>query len=51
MGHSPPPCPSLRYRFKVERYMQLVFGFSSLMLFVPVLFHKSGLGQEEAAAG
>ena len=37
----PPPLPHPRCRFKVERYMQVVFGLSALMLFVPVLYHQT----------
>jgi hypothetical protein len=43
-----PPCPPLltksplpKHRFKVERYMQLVFGLSACCLFVPVLYHQT----------
>lgn len=28
-------------KFKVEKYMQVVFGLSAVMLFVPVLYHQS----------
>ena len=28
-------------RFKVERYMQLVFGLAAALLFVPVMYHQS----------
>ena len=29
-------------RFKVERYMQVVFGLSAACLFVPVLYQRGG---------
>ncbi len=28
-------------RWKVEKYMQVVFGLSACMLFVPVLYHQT----------
>lgn len=34
--HCEPVC-----RFKVERYMQLVFGLAAALLFVPVMYHQS----------
>ena len=36
-----PTPPSTPRRFKVERYMQVVFGLSAVMLFVPVLYHQT----------
>lgn len=39
---APPPTLSLTLcRWKVEKYMQVVFGLSACMLFVPVLYHQT----------
>ncbi|GAB4815724.1 hypothetical protein N2152v2_002770 [Parachlorella kessleri] len=38
-------------KFKVERYMQVVFGLSSLLLFVPVLYHRTDLGGNKTREG
>ena len=39
----PAMLPPLRtpHSFKVERYMQIVFGISAACLFVPVLYHQT----------
>ena len=44
------PC-SRCCRFKVERYMQLVFGLSSLLLFVPVLYNRTEQGGNKSREG
>ena len=31
--------------------MQVVFGLSSLLLFVPVMYHRTDVGESKAAAG
>ena len=36
--HAYRPC-----RFKVEKYMQIVFGLSACLLFVPVLYHQTNV--------
>jgi hypothetical protein len=37
-------------RFKVERYMQVVFGLSACCLFVPVLYHQTSTQDAPADA-
>ena len=45
------PCSRCCCRFKVERYMQLVFGLSSLLLFVPVLYNRTEQGGNKSREG
>lgn len=41
LPQTPPALQPPPRRFKVERYMQLVFGLAAALLFVPVMYHQS----------